>query len=77
MVPYQKVIIGLQKYITEKTVDTNQRAITTTYVRFKVTTCLYLCPNKTARSLSTLITDIVNRDTPHKIAPAIKPAADM
>ncbi|RMX36488.1 hypothetical protein pdam_00010019 [Pocillopora damicornis] len=35
----------------------------TTYVRFKVTICLYLSPSTKARSLSTLIAVIVKIDT--------------
>ena len=33
-----------------------------TYVRFRVTICLYLSPNNRARSLSTLMAAIVNKD---------------
>ena len=41
----------------ELTKEKNQKAITTSYVRFKVTICLYLCPNNRARSLSMLLVD--------------------
>ena len=37
------------------------------YVRFKVTVCLYLSPNIRARSLSTLMAVIVDKDTPHNV----------
>ena len=37
------------------------------YVRFKVTACLYLSPNIRARSLSTLMAVIVDKDTPHNV----------
>ena len=48
-------------------VEINQKVITATYVRFKVTMSLYLSPSNKARSLSTLIAVIVNKDTEDKI----------
>ena len=42
---------------------TTQKVATITYVRFKVTTCLYLSPNNRESSLSTLIAVDVNKDT--------------
>ena len=38
-----------------------QKAITASYVRIKVTTCLYLSPNNRERSLSTLMVDNGNK----------------
>ena len=40
-----------------------QKVVKIIYVRFKVTICLYLSPNITARSLSTLMAVIVIRVT--------------
>ena len=39
-----------------------QRVTTMTYVRFKVTICLYLSANNKAKSLSTLMAAIVIKD---------------
>ena len=44
----------------------NPKLITVMYVRFKVTTCLYLSPSNKARSLSTLIAVNVDKDTDPK-----------
>ena len=60
----------------EPSKEKTQEAITATYVRFKVTTCLCLSPNNRARSLSTLMADNVNKDT--KIQnPVITTAANV
>jgi len=48
-----------------------QKNAVATYVLFKVTTCLYLSPNKRARNLSTLIAVNVNKDTEAKMYPMI------
>ena len=72
MVPYQKVMRGLQNRIAETTATITQVVITIAYVRPKVTTCLYLSPNNRARSLSTLMAVRVETDTPHKIYPVIE-----
>ena len=40
-------------------------------MRFKVTISLYLSPNNRARSLSTLITAIVSKETPHNATPVM------
>ena len=69
------VICWFKKYIAEPTIGRNQRTVTVIYIRFKVTTCLYLSPNNRARSLSTLIAATVNKDTEHKIYPAAKEAS--
>ena len=76
MMPHHKVITGLQNHIAEQILHTRQKVITITYVRFKVTTCLYLNPNNRARSLSTLIAVIVIADTPQKVLAVVKPATD-
>ena len=47
------------------TLHTIQKVAIMTYVSFKVTFCLYLSPNNRARSLSTLMAVIVDKDTPH------------
>ncbi|RMX41147.1 hypothetical protein pdam_00013993 [Pocillopora damicornis] len=44
-----------------------QIQVMTKRARLSVTKVLYLNPNNSARSLSTLITVVVNKDTPHKI----------
>ena len=48
-------------------IDMIQKAVTTTYVRFKVTTCLNFCPSDRPSSLSTLIAVTVNRETKVKM----------
>ena len=48
-----------------------QIKITIDRVRLKVTVCLYLNPSNRARSLSTLITVSVHKDTPLMLIPAI------
>ena len=52
-------------------VDAIQETVTIRYIRFKVTTCLYLSPYNRARSLSTLMAVSVNKDTPPKIRSVI------
>ena len=52
--------------------ETIQKMIRSKYVRFKVTTCLYLSPKIRARSLSTLTAVIVKRETDANIKPATK-----
>ena len=47
------------------TPDAIQKVIKITWMRFTVTICLYLNLNNMARSLSTLMAVIVNRDTEH------------
>ena len=42
-------------------IETIQNVLSSKYVRFKLTTYLYLKPNNRARSLSTLIAVIVKR----------------
>ena len=67
--PYLEGIGDLQKsLIVAKIVCTTQKVIMIKQARFKVTTCLYLNPNIKARSLSTLIAVIVNKDAKDKIA---------
>ena len=63
----QKVIARFKRYDNQATVDINQNITTITYVRFKVTTCLYLSPNNGARSLFTLIALAVSKDTEDKL----------
>ena len=53
---------------------TIQRVATMIYVRFKVTICLYLSPNNRARSLSTLMAAIVNKDVRDNPYPEMKAA---
>jgi len=76
MVPNQKVMRGFQNHNAGKAVAITQVVITIRWVRFKVTTCLYLSPNNRARSLSTLSSARVATDTPHKIAAVRKLATD-
>ena len=45
----------------------NQKQVMTTRTRLNVTTCLYLSPSNSARSLSTLIAVEVKPDTPHNV----------
>ena len=52
-----------------------QRVTAMTYVRFKVTVCLYLSPNNRARSLSTLMAAIVNKDIKDNPYPEMKAAS--
>jgi len=58
--------MGFKRKFAETTADISQNITTSTYVRLKVTTCLYLSPNNRARSLSTLIALIVSKDTEDK-----------
>ena len=51
-----------------------QRVTTMTYVRFKVTICLYLSPNNKAKSLSTLMAAIVIKDIKHNPYPEMEVA---
>ena len=76
IVPYHSVIRGFKKHNAEKAAAITQVAIAIRYIRFKVTTCLYLNPNNRARSLSTLSSVKVATDTPHKIQPVIKVITD-
>jgi len=62
-----KIMRKFKKYAVENTALATQKLTTTTWVRFKVTACLYLILNNRARSLSTLIAVNVNRDTLHKM----------
>ena len=52
-----------------------QRVTTMTYVRFKVTICLYLSPNNKAKSLSTLMAAIVIKDIKHNPYPEMEVAS--
>ena len=49
----------------------SQRAIIRTFTLHAVTICLYLSPSNRARSLSTLIAVIVNKDTPANTKPVV------
>lgn len=62
-----KKISPLKGLIVPAEAVTNQKQIKTTRTRANVTTCLYLSPNNSARSLSTLIAADVKSDTPLKI----------
>jgi len=64
---HQKIIGRFKRYDMEGIVEINQIITAITYVRFKVTTCLYLSPNSRARSLSTLIALAVSKDTEDKL----------
>ena len=55
--------------------DAIQKIAVIIYMRFNVTICLYLNPNDWARSLSTLMVAIVNKETPHNIKRVIKIAS--
>ena len=55
--------------------DAIQKIAVMIYMRFNVTICLYLNPNDWARSLSTLMVAIVNKETPHNIKRVIKIAS--
>ena len=69
--PYHAVICSIQNNIVAPVVETTQKTTTIRYIRFKVTTCLYLSPNNRARSLSTLMAVSVNKDTTLKIRPVV------
>ena len=60
---YQMPIRYDTMYDIPAAIDTTQKMTIIAYVRFKVTTCLYLKLNNRAKSLSTLIAVIVNRET--------------
>ena len=64
-------MIQVSKYSDETSIvaklEKTQKMATMRYVRFKVTVCLYLSPNIRARSLSTLMAVIVDKDTPHNV----------
>ena len=49
----------------------NQRKTVRNFTRLTVTTCLYLSPSNKARSLSTLIAVVVDKDTPLNAKAAI------
>ena len=72
---YHEVIRSFQSIIVAPAADTTQETTTMRYIRFKVTTCLYLSPNNRARNLSTLMAVSVYKDTPHKIWPVIRKTA--
>ena len=57
----------LKKNIIATPREKSQNATTKIHALLKVTTCLYLNPNKRARTLSTLIAVSVNRETPQKV----------
>jgi len=63
------VIRKLKNNIIATSRQISQNKATTIHTRLKVTICLYLNPERRARSLSTLIAISVNRDTPPKITP--------
>ena len=56
-------IAYFQNDIEAKVMLVTQNKFTNARTRFIVTICLYLNPNNRARSLSTLIAVIVNKDT--------------
>ena len=56
-----------KKYNNPEKLEKTQKMATMRYVRFKVTVCVYLSPNNRARSLSTLMAEIVDKDTPHNV----------
>ena len=59
--------------MVDATVDITQKQATLiSYVRFKHTPCLFLCPNNTIRSLSTPIVVVVSKETEHNIKLAMK-----
>ena len=58
-----------QIIVDAPTMDKIQKPMTVIYIRFKVTTCLYLSPSNKARSLSKLIAVNVNKDTAPKVLP--------
>ena len=60
----------------EPTKELTQKVNTATYVRFKVTTCLYLSPNNRARSLFTIMALSVDTDTTPNIRPVARDATD-
>ena len=59
MRPNQRAIRGSNVRYRVVTTVIIQRVTTMTYVRFKVTICLYLSPNNKAKSLSTLMAVII------------------
>ena len=68
---------SFQRKIVEPTKELTQKVSIITYVRFNVTTCLYLSPNNRARSLSTLMAVIVNKDTKHNVRPVMTNVANV
>jgi len=58
-----KAILSFQKFIAPHNVPTNQKQVITARTRGNVTTCLYLSPDNSASSLSTLIALDVKTDT--------------
>ena len=66
--------IKLYKYIVEHIKDPVPKEVTNTHVRLKVTTCLYLRPKNSARSLSTHVAVNVYKDTKYNTLAMIKAA---
>jgi len=66
------MITWFTRYDVAATVDTTQKVTTMTCALFDVTTCLYFNPIINARSLSTLIAVIVNKDTEARVKLAIR-----
>ena len=57
----------LKKNIIATPREKSQNATTKIHARLKVTTCLYLKPDKRVRALCTLIAVSLNRETPQKV----------
>ena len=75
MRPNQRAIRGSNVRYRVVTTVIIQRVTTMTYVRFKVTICLYLSPNNKAKSLSTLMAAIVIKDIKHIPYPEMEVAS--
>ena len=56
-----------KEYINPITIEASKKQTIRQRTRFKVTVCLYLNPNNSARSLSTLIAVAVAKESPQKV----------
>ena len=75
MRPNQRAIRGSNAWHRVATTVIIQRVTTMTYVRFRVTICLYLSPNNKARSLSTLMAATVIKDIKDNPYPEMEAAS--
>ena len=65
--PYKDVIGWFKKQHKVVILDRGQNVAMLIYMRFKVKISLYLSRNSRARSLSTLMAVIVNKETTHNV----------
>ena len=75
MRPNQRDMRGSNAWHRVATTVIIQRVTTMTYVRFRVTICLYLSPNNKARSLSTLMAATVIKDIKDNPYPEMEAAS--